>query len=73
VSGKRARPRADYDDDPYPTILGIGSLQAVSAPEEEPDAPPAIWLPMHRSGSRLGGWQRHVLTAPRRPMGFRRP
>lgn len=73
MNGTRRKPRADEDDDVYPTLLGIGNLHGVAGPDEEPADEPAIWLPQHRSGSRFGGWQRRSMAPPRRPMGFRRP
>lgn len=66
------KPRAD-DDDLYPTYLGIGTVNAMTGPKETPE-PPGVWLPMHRSGSKYGGWRKQpIAEAPRRPIGFRRP
>ncbi len=66
------RTRADEGDDWYgPTIIGIGSAHNVR--EQDPDDPPGIWLPEHRSGSRMGGWRLQPVTPHARPIGFRRP
>lgn len=67
MANARPLPRSD-DDDTSPTYLGIGSVHAVS--EERPE-PPGIWLPMHRSGSRFGGWRKQSVEPPTRPIGFR--
>lgn len=52
-------------------VIGTGSLHSVREVDEA-DEEPGIWIPMHRSGSRLGGWQR-VAVQRRRHLGFRRP
>lgn len=64
------RPRSEDDDD-FPTFFGIGQVQQLA--DTEPDEPPGVWLPMHRSGARFGGWQRRSIEAPARVIGFRRP
>lgn len=64
------KPRAD-DDTIYLTYLGIGTVQSIADPDEVAD-PPGVWLPMHRSGSKYGGWRKQPISeAPRRPIGFR--
>lgn len=64
-------PRAEDDDEIAAAFFGTGTLHQLTEPEA--DDPPGIWLPMHRSGSRFGGWRRRPVDPPPRVIGFRRP
>jgi hypothetical protein len=66
------RPRA-YDDEKYLLFMGIGSVSSGMAPEE-PEPEPGLWLPMERSGSRMGGWHLTPFTPAqsRAQIGFQR-
>ena len=55
------------------TDLRYGNAHAVGEPEQSTDEPPSIWLPLHRSGSRFGGWRKQSLAASPRTIGFRPP
>lgn len=63
-------PRSDEDEAFESAYFGIGTLHGVSD-EGPPEEPSEIWLPMHRSGSRQGGWVRRPVA--QHPIGFRRP